>query len=82
MEFVMNIVQVSEWGKNKTSPPLVIESVEETGSKWLISFNGPNPNEGDAVELPKEMCFWLLDKIMNIDPNLFCNAKEKYLSSK
>jgi len=65
-----------------SSPPLVIESIETEGTVWTLSFNGPNPDENDAIELTQEQCFWLLDRIMNIDPNLLDSAKEKYLHSK
>ena len=66
----------------KSSPPLVIESIGSNGTTWMLSFNGPNPEEEDAIELTQSQCYWLLDKIMNIDPNLFDNAKEKFLHSK
>lgn len=52
-----------------SSPPLVIESIEAEGTVWMLSFNGSNPDENDAIELTKEQCFWLFDKIMNIDHN-------------
>lgn len=61
----------------KASPPLVIECIEEEKTVWLLSFNGPNPSEEDAIELSQSQCFWLLDKIMNIDPNLLNSAMEK-----
>lgn len=60
----------------KSSPPLVIESIGTEGTTWMLSFNGPNPDEDDAIELTQDQCFWLLDKIMNIDPNLFYKTKE------
>ena len=53
----------------KSSPPLVIESIGSNGTTWMLSFNGPNPEEEDAIELTKSQCYWLLDKIMNIDHN-------------
>ena len=66
----------------KTSPPLVVESIGAEGTTWMLSFNGPNPDEDDAIELTQSQCFWLFDKIMNIDPSLFDSAKEKFLHSK
>ncbi len=61
----------------KASPPLVIECIEEEKTVWLLSFNGPNPSEEDAIELSQSHCFWLYEKIMNIDPNLLNSAMEK-----
>lgn len=66
----------------KASPPLVIECIEEEKTVWLLSFNGPNPSEEDAIELSQSQCFWLLDKIMNIDPNFVHKTKEICLHSK
>ncbi|HFD2155532.1 TPA: hypothetical protein ACF2EP_003780, partial [Acinetobacter baumannii] len=71
LEFVMMTGTI----KN-SSPPLVIELIEAEGTVWMLSFNGSNPDENDAIELTKEQCFWLFDKIMNIDPNLFYKTKE------
>jgi hypothetical protein len=71
MEFVMLDIN------KKVSPPLVIECIEEEKTVWLLSFNGPNPSEEDAIELNQSQCFWLYEKIMNIDPNLLNSAMEK-----
>lgn len=65
----------------KASPPLVIECIEEEKTVWLLSFNGPNPNEEDAIELSQSQCFWLYEKIMNIDPNLLNSAMEEFSHS-
>ena len=67
----------SDW----VSPPVVIESQGDQ-LQWFLSFGGYNPDESESIELTQDQCFWLLDKIMNIDPNLFCNAMEIYLHPK
>ncbi len=67
--------------KDWVSPPVVIESQGDQ-LQWFLSFGGYNPDESESIELTQDQCFWLLDKIMNIDPNLFCNAKAIYLTSK
>ena len=75
MEFIM-------YKNNQmVSPPIVIEHIDETETKWFLSFNGHNPDENESIELTSEQCFWLLDKIMNIDPNFLNSAKAKYLHS-
>lgn len=63
--------------KDWVSPPVVIESQGDQ-LQWFLSFGGHNPTEEDSIELTEKQCFWLLDKIMNIDPNLLSNAMEIY----
>ncbi|EPF73809.1 hypothetical protein [Acinetobacter rudis] len=69
-------------GNQVTSPPVVIKHVGEEKTQWFLSFNGHNPSESESIELTSDQCFWLLDKVMSIDPNLLSNAKGKYLHSK
>ena len=59
--------------------PTVIESIGADGTAWILSFDGPNPNKGEAIELTKDQCFWLLDKIKNIAPNFLSKTKETFV---
>ena len=81
---IIKLEHSDKWndGNQVTSPPVVIEQIGEEKTQWLLSFNGHNPNERESIELTSDQCFWLLDKIMSIDPNLLNNAKEKYSHSK
>lgn len=65
MEFILD----------ENSPPVIIH---KDGERWLLSFNGSNPEPIDAIELSKELYFLLHEKIMNIDPNLFYKTMETY----
>ena len=56
--------------EHMTELPIVIEDVLEDKIEWLLSFSGSNPEKDDCINLTKDQCFWLKDKIMNIDPNL------------
>lgn len=56
--------------------PTVIESIGADRTAWLLSFDGPNPNKDEAIELTKDQCFWLLDKIKNSGPNFLSKTKE------
>lgn len=29
--------------------PILIEEHDSDGVNWIVSFNGPNPNDGDCV---------------------------------
>ncbi len=58
------------------SPPVVIEVPTKNGTIWLLSFDGSNPQENECIELTEAQCFWLEQKIMNIDPSLFERARE------
>lgn len=32
--------------------PIVIEDVTDSGTQWLLSFDGPNPSEDQCVRMP------------------------------
>lgn len=49
--------------------PIVIELHTDAGVKWLLSFGGSNPTDDECIELSKEQCFWLSDKIKSIAPS-------------
>ena len=59
-----------------TNPPVVVEVPTEARTLWFLSFGGSNPEEDECIELTEAQCFWLENKIMNIDPNLLERAKE------
>lgn len=63
-------------------PPVVIESHEENGVTWLLSFGGSNPEPGYYIELTEAQCWFIEGMIMKIDPNLLERAKEKQMCSK
>lgn len=58
------------------SPPIVIEDRTSKRTAWLLSFGGNNPEPSDCIELTEDQCWWIRDKIMKIDPNLFERAKQ------
>ena len=57
-----------EFKNRSIALPVVLEVIEDE-PKWFLSFNGYNPHESEAIELSKDQCFWLLDRITNIVPN-------------
>jgi hypothetical protein len=59
------------------SPPVVIEAVEDGGTKWSLSFGGHNPTPDLNVETDKETAWRLHDLIMRIDPSLLRHATER-----
>lgn len=46
--------------------PVVIEDHDAGRVRWLLSFGGSNPEEGEFIELTEEQCFWLQDKIRSL----------------
>lgn len=66
---VSGIFKVDE-SNQMISPPIATKLIGETCTKWLLYFNGHDPYENELIKLMSNECFWLLDKIMNIDPSL------------